>query len=93
MNIKKMLHDNVLVKELEDEKKSPGGIWIPDTAKKTLQCRVVSVGPGKHTKKGFVPTQVNPGDIVLKDEYAGTKIMIDGEEYQYMQEAEILAVV
>ena len=95
MNIQP-LHDRVLVKRVEEEGKTKGGIIIPDTAKeKPIEGVVVAVGSGKseggQSKK--VPLDVKKGDKVLFSKYAGTEITIDGEEHLIMKEEDIIAIV
>lgn len=89
------LADRVLIKPLEEEEKTPGGIILPDTAKeKPMRGRVVAVGKGKMDENGkHVALEVKPEDVVLYGKYAGTDIKIDGEEYLIMRESDILAVV
>jgi len=90
------LHDRVLVKRLENEEKtSPGGIIIPDTAKeKPQEGEVVAVGPGKTTSDGTVqPMNVKAGDRVLFGKYSGTDVKIDDEDYLIMREDDILGVL
>ena len=90
------LYDYVLVKRIEEEEKTPGGIVLPDTAKEKPQIgEVIAVGQGKrNTKTGeLIPLTVKVGDKVVFGKYAGTEIKIDGEEYSIMKESEILAIV
>ncbi len=89
------LHDRVIVKRLEGEDKTKGGIIIPDTAKeKPIEGRVIAVGAGKVLENGTkVPLEVKKGDKVLFGKYAGTEIKIDGEEHLIMREDDIIAVV
>jgi chaperonin GroES len=89
------LHDRVLVRRVEADEKTAGGIIIPDTAKeKPQQGRVIAVGKGKVEKDGKVtPLDVKEGDTVLFGKYSGQEIKIDGEEYLIMREEEILGVV
>jgi chaperonin GroES len=90
------LHDRVLVKRLENEEKtSPGGIIIPDTAKeKPQEGEVVAVGSGKTTSDGTVqPMNVKAGDRVLFGKYSGTDVKIDDEDYLIMREDDILGVL
>lgn len=89
------LQDRVLVKRLEEEERSAGGIIIPDTAKeKPMQAKVIAVGKGKVTEDGKVlPMEVKVGDRILIGKYAGTEVKIDGEEHLIMREDEILAIV
>ena len=89
------LHDRILIKRLEEEDKSKGGIIIPDTAKeKPIQGKVIAVGKGKILNNGdVIPPDVKKGDKVLFGKYAGTEVKIDGEEHLLMREDDILAVV
>ena len=89
------LHDRILIKRLEEEDKSKGGIIIPDTAKeKPIQGKVIAVGKGKIMKSGdVIPLDVKKGDKVLFGKYAGTEVKIDGEEHLILREDDILAVV
>ncbi|MGD8776649.1 MAG: co-chaperone GroES [Syntrophobacterales bacterium] len=89
------LHDRILIKRLEEEEKSKGGIIIPDTAKeKPQQGKVIAVGKGKILKDGkIIPPDVKEGDKVLFGKYAGTEVKIDGEEHLLIGENDILAVV
>lgn len=89
------LHDRVLVKRLEAEQKSKGGIIIPDAAKeKPIEGEVIAVGKGKILEDGNVrPLEVKIGDRVLFGKYSGTEIKIEGEEHIMMREDEILGVV
>jgi chaperonin GroES len=88
------LHDRVVVKRLEEEEKTVGGIIIPDTAKeKPQQGKVIAVGKGRILEDGKVtPLIVKEGDRVLFSKYAGTEIKIDNEEHLIMREDDILAV-
>ena len=89
------LNDRVIVKRLEEEEKTVGGIIIPDTAKeKPQQARVIAVGKGRTLENGQVmPLTVKEGDRVLFGKYAGTEIKIDGDEHLIMREDDILAVL
>jgi chaperonin GroES len=89
------LHDRVIVKRLEEEEKTVGGIIIPDTAKeKPQQGKVVAVGKGKVLENGEVtPLTVKEGDRVLFGKYSGTDIKIEGEEHLIMREDDILAII
>jgi len=89
------LHDRLIVKRLEEEEKTKGGIIIPDTAKeKPIEGRVISVGEGRIKKDGTkIPMEVKKGDRILFAKYAGTEVKIDGEEYLMMREDEVLAVI
>ncbi|MCU0573786.1 MAG: co-chaperone GroES [Syntrophobacteraceae bacterium] len=88
------LHDRVIVKRLEEEEKTSGGIIIPDTAKeKPQQGKVIAVGKGRILEKGeVVPLVVKDGDRVLFSKYAGTEVKVDGEELLIMREDDILGI-
>jgi len=94
MNIRP-LQDRILVRQLEEEDKTAGGIIIPDTAKeKPHQGKVVAVGNGKKLDDGTVrKLEVKVGSIILFEKYAGSTIKIEGEEYMIMREDDILAVI
>jgi chaperonin GroES len=89
------LHDRVVVRRLDQEVTSPGGIVIPDSAKeKPSEGEIVSVGNGKISENGEVrPLDVKPGDKVLFGKYSGTEVKIDGEELLVMREDDIMAVI
>jgi chaperonin GroES len=89
------LADRVVVKILESEEKTKGGIFLPDTAKeKPQQAKVIAVGPGKTLDDGKKsPIDVKSGDTVLFAKYSGTEVKIDGEEFLVIAEKDILAVV
>ncbi len=89
------MQDRIIVKRLEEETKTAGGIFIPDTAKeKPQKGEVVAVGNGKKTDDGkVIPLDVKAGDKVLFGKYAGTEIKIEGEEYLIMREDDILGVM
>jgi chaperonin GroES len=89
------LHDRVIVKRVEEEDKTSGGIIIPDAAKeKPQQGKVLAVGKGKILENGKVsPLAVKKGDRILFGKYAGTDIKIEGEEHLIMREDDILAVI
>jgi chaperonin GroES len=88
------LHDRVLVRRLEDQETTQGGIIIPDTAKdKPQEGEVMTVGKGKIKEDGnVIPLEVKPGDRVLFGKYSGTDINIGGEEYLIMREEEVLGI-
>ncbi|KUJ96658.1 MAG: 10 kDa chaperonin [Desulfonauticus sp. 38_4375] len=94
MNLKP-LQGRVLVKRLEEEEVTKGGIIIPDTAKeKPIKGEVVAVGPGKTTDDGkTIPMSVKVGDKVLFNKYAGTEVKIEGVEHLVMREDDILAII
>ncbi len=89
------LHDRVLVKRLEEEAKSKGGIIIPDTAKeKPIMGKIVAAGKGKVKDDGtIVPLDVKKGDKVLFSKYGGTDVKVGDEEYLILREDDILGVV
>jgi len=89
------LHDRVVVKRIEAEEKSAGGIIIPDTAKeKPQQGEVVAVGPGGRDETGkLIPIDVKSGDRVLFAKWSGTEVKIDGVEYLIMKESDIMGVL
>jgi chaperonin GroES len=89
------LHDRVLVKRLESEEKTKGGIIIPDTAKeKPLEGKVMAVGPGKRDEHGKLqPLDVKKNDKILFGKYAGTEVKLDGDEVVILREDDILAVI
>ena len=89
------LNDRVLVKRLESEERSAGGIIIPDSAKeKPAQGQVVAVGPGKLNEAGQrVALNVKAGDKVLFSKYGGTEVKLDGEDFLIMREDDVLGVV
>lgn len=91
----KPLQDRVLLKRLEVEEKTAGGIIIPDTAKeKPQECKVIAVGPGKILDNGELRKPgVKAGERVLIGKYSGSEIKIDGEEHIIVREDEILAVL
>ncbi len=89
------LADRIVIKRVEQEQKTKGGIIIPDTAKeKPFECLVVSVGNGKTLKNGKVrPLDVKQGDRVLIGKYSGTEVKIDGVEHVIINEDDVLAVL
>ena len=89
------LHDRILVKRLDQEAKSKGGIIIPDTAKeKPMEGRVVAVGTGKLADDGtLTPVDVKKGDRILFGKYSGSEIKLDGDEHLIIREEDILAVL
>lgn len=91
----KPLNDRVLVKRLESEEKTAGGLYIPDTAKeKPSKGQVVAVGPGKLAEDGSrIAMAVKKGDEVLFNKYAGTEVKLDGVEHLVMREEDILAII
>jgi chaperonin GroES len=89
------LHDRVVVRRIEEDMKTAGGIIIPDTAKeKPMQAEVIAVGPGARDESGqIVPLDVKKGDRVLFGKWSGTEVKIDGEELLIMKESDILGVI
>jgi chaperonin GroES len=89
------LHDRVIVKRLEEERTSPGGIVIPDTAaEKPVQGKIVAVGKGKILEDGNVrPLDVQVGDKILFGKYSGTEVKVDGEDLLVMREEDVMAVI
>ncbi|MBX6427062.1 MAG: co-chaperone GroES [Variibacter sp.] len=89
------LHDRVVVKRIEAEEKTAGGIIIPDTAKeKPQQGEVIAVGPGARDDSGkLIPLDVKVGDRVLFGKWAGTEVKLDGVEYLIMKESDIMGVL
>lgn len=89
------LHDRVLVRRIDEDEKTAGGIIIPDTAKeKPQQGEVIAVGPGgRGDDNEIVPLDVKPGDRILFGKWSGSEVKIDGEELIIMKESDILGVV
>lgn len=88
------LHDRVLVKRIEEEKKTKGGIIIPDSAtEKPTKGKVIAVGKGSRNEAGqVVPLDVKKDDVVLFAKWGGTEVKVDGEDYVIMKESDIIAV-
>ena len=91
----KPLHDRVLVRRLEQEEKTAGGIIIPDTAKeKPQQGEVLAIGSGARDESGkVVPLDVKVGDVVLFAKWGGTEVKVEGEDLLVMKESDIIAIV
>jgi chaperonin GroES len=89
------LHDRLIVKRIESEEKTKGGIIIPDTAKeKPQEARVIAVGKGKITDDGKLqPMEVQKGDRILVGKYSGSEIKVDGEEHLIIREDDVLAIL
>jgi len=89
------LHDRLIVKRLEEEEKTKGGIIIPDTAKeKPIEGKVIAVGTGKVKKDGTkIPMEVKKGNRVLFAKYGGTEIKIEGEDHLILREDDILGII
>jgi chaperonin GroES len=94
MNIQP-LQDRVLVKTLDTGEMKKGGIIIPDTAKeKPQEAEVIAIGPGRISDDGkLIPVNVKVGDKILFGKYSGTEVTVDGAEYLFMRESDILAVL
>ncbi len=89
------LHDRVLVRRLEEEETTAGGIIIPDTAKeRPMQGKVLAVGPGARNERGELsPLDVKAGDRILFGKWSGSEVKIDGEELVIMKESDIMGVI
>ena len=88
------LHDRIIVKRIDEETTSKGGIIIPDTAKeKPQEGRVVAVGPGRTEDGKLIKLDVKKGDRILFAKYAGTEITLDGEEHIIMRQDDVLGVI
>jgi chaperonin GroES len=89
------LHDRVVVRRVEEDTKTKGGIIIPDTAQeKPMQGEIIAVGPGARDEAGkLVPLDVKAGDYVLFGKWSGTEVKIDGVEYLIMKESDIMGVL
>jgi len=94
MNVKPM-EDRIIVRPLEAEQKTSGGIIIPDSAKERPQKgEVVAVGPGKYSDKGSkIEMSLKKGDKILYGKYSGTEVKIDSEDYLIMRESDVLAII
>ena len=91
----KPLHDRVLIRRIEDNERTVGGIIIPDTAKeKPMEGEVIAVGTGTRTEDGRVqPLDVKKGDRILFGKWTGTEVKIDGEELLIMKESDIMGII
>lgn len=89
------LHDRILVKREQEQERTAGGLFIPDTAKeKPIQAKVIAVGNGKISEDGKVrPLDVKAGDTVLFGKYSGSEVKIDGEEHLILREEDVLAII
>jgi chaperonin GroES len=89
------LHDRVVVRRLEQEEKTAGGIIIPDTAKeKPMEGEIIAAGPGARNENGqLVPLDVKVGDRVLFGKWSGTEVKIDGEDLMIMKESDIMGII
>jgi chaperonin GroES len=91
----KPLHDRVVVRRIDEEERTPGGVIIPDTAKeKPMQGEVLAVGPGARDESGKrISPDVHEGDKVLFGKWSGTEVKIDGEELLIMKESDIMGII
>jgi len=89
------LHDRVIIKRLEEDRTSPGGIVIPDSAaEKPIKGKVIAVGKGKILENGAVrPLDVKVGDNILFGKYSGTEVKVDGDDLLVMREEDVMAVI
>ena len=89
------LHDRVIVRRIEEDEKTSGGIIIPDTAKeKPMEGEVLAVGPGERNEKGQItPLDVKAGDRILFGKFSGTEVKMDGDELLIMKESDIMGVL
>jgi chaperonin GroES len=91
----KPLHDRVVVRRIDEEERTPGGVIIPDTAKeKPMQGEVLAVGPGARDESGKrIAPDVKEGDTILFGKWSGTEVKIDGEELLIMKESDIMGII
>jgi chaperonin GroES len=89
------LHDRVVVRRVEEDTKTKGGIIIPDTAlEKPMQGEIIAVGPGGRDEAGkLIPIDLKPGDFVLFGKWSGTEVKIEGEELLIMKESDVMGVI
>ena len=89
------LHDRVVVRRIESEDKTAGGIIIPDTAKeKPQEGEIIAVGPGARDEAGkLIPLDVKAGDRILFGKWSGTEVKIDGQEYLIMKESDVMGII
>jgi chaperonin GroES len=89
------LHDRVVVRRVEEDTKTKGGIIIPDTAQeKPMQGEIIAVGPGGRDEAGkLIPTDLKPGDFVLFGKWSGTEVKIEGEELLIMKESDVMGII
>lgn len=89
------LHDRVLVRRIEEEEKTAGGIIIPDTAKeKPMEGEILAVGPGARNEQGeLTPLDVKTGDRILFGKWSGTEVTMDGEELIIMKESDVMGII
>jgi chaperonin GroES len=89
------LHDRVVIRRVEPEGKTTGGIFIPDTVQeKPMEGEIVAVGPGARDEKGtIVPLDVKPGDRILFGKWSGSEVKLDGEELLIMKESDIMGII
>jgi chaperonin GroES len=89
------LHDRVVIRRVEEDTKTKGGIIIPDTAQeKPMQGEVIAVGPGGRDESGkLIPIDLKPGDLVLFGKWSGTEVKLDGEELLIMKESDVMGII
>jgi chaperonin GroES len=89
------LHDRVVIRRVEEDTKTKGGIIIPDTAQeKPMQGEVIAVGPGGRDETGkLIPIDLKPGDFVLFGKWSGTEVKLDGEELLIMKESDVMGII
>ena len=89
------LHDRVVIRRIEEESKTAGGIFIPDTAKeKPMEGEIIAVGPGARDEQGtLVPLDVKKGDHILFGKWSGSEIKLDGEDLLIMKESDVMGVI
>lgn len=88
------LHDRIIIRRINAEEKSKGGIIIPDTAQeKPQQGEVIAVGSGRQEDGKIIPLDIRPGDQVLFNKYGGTEIKLNGEEHLILRESEVLGII
>jgi chaperonin GroES len=89
------LHDRVVVRRVEEDTKTKGGIIIPDTAQeKPMQGEIIAVGPGGRDESGkLIPIDLKPGDFVLFGKWSGTEVKIEGEELLIMKESDVMGII
>lgn len=89
------LHDRILVRRIEPEERTRGGVIIPDTAQeKPMQAEVIAVGPGARDENGEIrPLDVKPGDQILIGKWSGTEVRLDGEDFLILKETDVLGIL
>jgi chaperonin GroES len=89
------LHDRVVIRRVDEDTKTKGGVIIPDTAQeKPMQGEIIAVGPGGRDESGkLIPIDLKPGDFVLFGKWSGTEVKLDGEELLIMKESDVMGVI